>query len=54
MSDRGNEDVIQALYEIRQLLERIAVATEQLASCVGSDRQYSTYESRIRVSDQFH
>jgi hypothetical protein len=37
MDTNEDGDILRALEDIRQLLERIADATERLASCVGSE-----------------
>jgi hypothetical protein len=52
MDTNEDGDILRALEDIRQLLERIADATERLASCVGSE--YPGYEDRLKVSDKFH
>jgi hypothetical protein len=47
MDMTDDEDIRQTLDNIQQLLERIAAATEELASCI-----YSTYHGPgLRVTD---
>jgi hypothetical protein len=45
-------EIRQTLDDIKELLGRIADATERLASCVG--REYGGVEDRLMVSDAIH
>jgi alkylation response protein AidB-like acyl-CoA dehydrogenase len=54
MNVNEDGDILRALEDIRQLLERIADATERLASCVGRNDYPGHFEDRLRISDVVH
>lgn len=53
MDVHNDGDIRQALEDIRELLERIARATEELASCVGNGYSHM-HDNRLKVSDVVH